>query len=180
MFKFERSLKLRQHFFSQPTCVNPQKSQFRLKSDFVPPGQFPSITTFIQTVKYDTYKTAKRGRFCPNTSLSERKAILDLIHDNTIIIKPADKGGAIVLMDYVDYRKGILSLLADENSYQESNFSSLRASHTGIKTLVDIGVANSWLHEKEAEYLFDPYPRTPVLYGLPKIHKGYNPLTFAR
>ena len=45
----------------------------------------------------------RRPRF--NTSKDERKAIGTLKKNTEIIIKPADKGGAIVIMDKANYIK---------------------------------------------------------------------------
>jgi len=40
-------------------------------------------------------------------SKKERDALLDLSKDNTVIVHPADKGGAIVLQRASDYEKEI-------------------------------------------------------------------------
>lgn len=110
--------------------------------------------------------------------MAEKKALNDLDDDDTIIIKPADKGGSIVMMDCTNYHNGMCMLLSDKDSYEKSDHSTLRASQAGIKAITDLGKTNGWVDQKTAENLFDPYPSTSVLYGLPKIHKGLNPLTF--
>lgn len=53
-------------------------------------------------------------------SKSEREALAELNNDKTVVIHPADKGGAIVLQNLSDYDNEINRQLGDSNFYKNS------------------------------------------------------------
>lgn len=165
MYKFERSLKLRQ-FFSPQQPSNPKltsrDTQFKLKSDFIPSGQFPTIETFIKTVKYDVRTNNTNNRRRLNLNSKEREALKTLRGDNSIITKHADKGGAIVVMDYDEYRKGMLSMLSDVESYTVTTHSNMRSACTRIKQTIDLGRTSGWVTDKMADFLYDDTAQIPL------------------
>ena len=81
----------------------------------------PKLTSFINNFQNDIHKTLteNKTKFCNNLSTDERKALKDLSTDKSIIIKPADKGGAIVIMNAEDYEKVCLDHLADKTFYEQ-------------------------------------------------------------
>lgn len=50
---------------------------------------------------------------------AEKNALSELSNDPTIVIKPADKGGAIVVQDIDRYRNEVLRQLSDTRFYQK-------------------------------------------------------------
>ena len=48
-----------------------------------------------------------------NLSKAERDELLDLSKDNKVVVRPADKGGAIVLQNAADYESEIKRQLSD-------------------------------------------------------------------
>ena len=53
----------------------------------------------------------------PNLTYSQRAALRDLRNDNSIVILPADKGNATVVMDRSTYSDKMNALLKDEGTY---------------------------------------------------------------
>ena len=53
-----------------------------------------------------------------NTALEQRNAIHSLASNNSIVIKEADKGGGIVILHTVFYKRKELEMLTDESHYQ--------------------------------------------------------------
>ena len=51
-----------------------------------------------------------------NLSNMEQKDFLKLSNDETIVIKPADKGGAVVILSTGHYQSMIMQHLSDENT----------------------------------------------------------------
>lgn len=95
LHKFVCNIKLRDMFGIR----DQQPQQFRLKSSFIPPSFNPSITLFHQLVICDLDKLEKRSpRTQDNLTKSQHACLNDLSNDTNIIIKPADKGGGIVIM----------------------------------------------------------------------------------
>lgn len=60
-------------------------------------------------------KDIQRGAFFvrDNMTSTERMGLKSLLEDNTIILKPADKGSSIVVMDRIAYIKEIERHLSD-------------------------------------------------------------------
>ena len=54
-----------------------------------------------------------------NITLEQRNAIKSLAEDSSIMIKEADKGGGIVLMNTDFYKRKILEMLVDESYYSQ-------------------------------------------------------------
>ena len=52
-----------------------------------------------------------------NVTRGERSAIKELRKDDSILILPADKGRATVIIDVTSYEEKALSLLQDDNVY---------------------------------------------------------------
>ena len=90
--------------------------------------------------------------------------------DKTIVIKEADKGGAVVVMDATYYRDGILQMLNDEEFYPETEEDTDNQTRKMINKLVE--EHGEGLFEEEAGYLTNFKHNTSYFYGLPKIHKS--------
>ena len=76
---------------------------------------------FIDNISNDltTHLTKNQNKFWNNLSDEQRKAIVDLANDDSIIIKPVDKGRSIVIMNSCDYINACFDTLADLNFYEE-------------------------------------------------------------
>ena len=105
-----------------------------------------------------------------NINKSQRKAIKDLQKDTSIVIKEADKGGAIVIMDANHYEQMVSDQLEDQS------FSKKLPQNEDKKTMSQIGklIRNHGqnLTKNEIDYLTNFEVRTSNFYGLPKIHKS--------
>ena len=58
-----------------------------------------------------------------NLSNMEQKDFLKLSNDETIVIKPADKGGAVVILSTGHYQSMIMQHLSDENTHKKTRLS---------------------------------------------------------
>ena len=56
-----------------------------------------------------------------NLTKDELLALKTLSSDKSIVIKEADKGGAVVIMDASYYRNAVLKMLEDEEFYSETD-----------------------------------------------------------
>lgn len=182
-YKFMRQLHLK-HFFS-PLNRNPSYSvtaaqtdtvkrntPFHKKSSFVPSTNLsPIITTFSKLVETDLEAMIKNdhGPKYHNLSGAERRALEEL--DNTdIVIRAADKGGAIVLLDSQYYNNKMLQHLSTP-SYRELPSNPVNEYKNEIDNLLKCALESDWITRKEHEFLSTQFPITAVMYSLPKIHK---------
>ncbi|CAJ0959325.1 unnamed protein product, partial [Ranitomeya imitator] len=121
------------------------------KSDFVPPVQVPVIDTFCKFVKADEIGILKRNK--------------------SITIKPANKGGALVVMDTVQYVSEIRSQLSDTSVYERLQVNPTQGYKLELDGIIDEALNDGLIDIKLAKYLKVEHPVVPVLYTLPKIHK---------
>lgn len=61
-------------------------------------------------------------RFCSNFSPHERLALQSLKEMQDITIKPADKGGAIVIMDKIDYDNYPIQTHTSDSSIKNTQY----------------------------------------------------------
>ncbi|XP_069354553.1 uncharacterized protein [Maniola hyperantus] len=106
-----------------------------------------------------------------NINREDRTALLDIRNNKDILILPADKGNATVIVDTEVYEDKINQLLADTNTYKKVNYNpTARTTNKIIKLL-------QALNDKNLLSQLRPHNSTsPKIYGLPKIHKLNWPL----
>uniref|UniRef100_A0A8C5P9J1 Reverse transcriptase domain-containing protein n=1 Tax=Leptobrachium leishanense TaxID=445787 RepID=A0A8C5P9J1_9ANUR len=107
-----------------------------------------------------------------NLTKEEKKAIKDLDKDETIIIKPADKGGGIVIWSKEAYNEESLRILGDERTYAKLKNNPITEIRDNLHTLLQDGRDKEILTEREFRYLMIEHIKTPHFYILPKIHKN--------
>ena len=56
-----------------------------------------------------------------NITRTEEKAIKELLDDNEIVIRSADKGSGITIIDTKDYRDMIFQELSDSSTYKQTS-----------------------------------------------------------
>ncbi len=111
----------------------------------------------------------------PNISREERQAIRALKNNTSIIIKPADKGSAVVLLDRADYIAEGLRQLSDITFYTILDHCPTIEYHLRIDQYITTLVIKKELSDECAKYLRHYKPRTSQFYMLPKIHKPTRP-----
>lgn len=111
-----------------------------------------------------------------NITEGERVALKDLKEDSSIMVLPADKGRATVVMNSTEYHLKCRELLSDTTTYKK-----LKKDPTNIysnkliaklKELQELGV----LTRSQYLHLYPTSTVTPKFYGLPKVHKPSCPL----
>ena len=102
--------------------------------------------------------------------------LTDLIKARDIIIKPADKGSAVVIQDLVDYIQEGERQLSDPKFYVETPYDLTELHQELINNLIEYMETSGQVSKKCANYLRISTPRTPQLYLLPKVHKKKIPM----
>ena len=87
------------------------------------------------------------------------------------MIKPADKGGSIVVMSSEQYDRGIKSHLCNDTFYSPLSSDPTVKLKSEIDTFIDSSLQKGWITEQEKYFLTTKHPICPAFYGLPKIHK---------
>ena len=173
---FQQRMMLRYHF----RYVNNLETIpiFRTKSDWKPPNyQHPAIQEYLHNILNDICKLCNKPQpNTPNFSKDEIKALNELKQRNDIVIKPADKGGKIVLWPAPQYLNEAHKQLSDTQYYTRVD-----KDHTPETALeIDTFLCSLKYKYKIDDELYDflspvSLLRTPIFYLLPKIHKPNIP-----
>ena len=99
----------------------------------------------------------------------ERNALTSLQNDPTIIIKEADKGGGIVIMNTSFYRDKMLEMLANDSFYKTTNDTCSKTTFKKIRNLIELAKD---ITRHEIAYLLEFDFKSSNFYELPKIHKS--------
>ena len=125
-----------------------------------------------QELRTETARILKKAK-PPKSNLKPRefKAIRELNKDENILVLPADKGNATVVINTEDYKRKINDLL-DPGSYKELRSDRTQRIVRTTKTLI----YKSDLGKEIKKKICKNEATVPRLYGLPKICKANIPL----
>lgn len=170
--QYHRRLKLIAHFGPNPSSLETQLP-------FQPPSQWepnwedlpPELKILIREDIHDTSNLILEPEK-PNLTHEEETALQKLSKDTSVVIKPADKGGRVVLMDRVDYIQEGYRQLNDTNYYQKLTTPIYHMTGELIHPILYTLKTSRFINHKQLQYLKgDPLPRPRKFYLLPKIHK---------
>ena len=125
IFLFNRRVRLTHHFNCDTPTTNPSPRDhfhpFKSSSGWTPPpGKDPFIDSFTGNLTTNTVNQPPPTRYGNSLNTGELQALKDLKLHNDIVIKPADKGGAIVLQNIKRYIEEGLRQLSNPENYEPS------------------------------------------------------------
>ena len=120
-------------------------------------------------------KRKNNRKFKRNQKKEEWTAITTLRNNKDIVIKPADKGGNIVIMNKEDYIQEGLRQLSDSNHYEILEEDPTQNYNNQIYQVLQQAANLNIIDDKMRKILYNKAPRIPNFYMLPKIHKPNNP-----
>ncbi|XP_072051788.1 uncharacterized protein [Amphiura filiformis] len=152
-------------FFHDKTSTSKELDPFEAlnpkRSNWTPlPGQYPALDSYI-------YKNV-------NITSKEREAITRLRNNPDIVIKPADKGGAIVVLRKDLYIQEAERQLSNADFYEEVQQDLTQDHNDTVIRTVEEFIDNGDLPESACN-LICTNPRQARFYLLPKIHKANTP-----
>ncbi|PIO11720.1 hypothetical protein AB205_0093780 [Aquarana catesbeiana] len=147
-------------------------SQLKNNSVFNPnTQQNESLTTFKKMVEQDIRKLKPK-----KVKAKIWKTINEIEKKKNIIIRPADKGGGLVILNKKDYESEMEKLLAIPNTYKKLRGNPKAEYKKKLKAYIQKGEKKGILNKKESKFLLPEAAKTPVIYYVPKIHKNqFNP-----
>ncbi|XP_041439924.1 uncharacterized protein LOC121400598 [Xenopus laevis] len=172
-YKFTRSLRLREHY----GCSLKGQAQdttppgYKLRNNFDPITHNTSLKTFSRMVNGAIRDTPAQIHNRGNLNKKEREALEQLKNNPSIIIKPADKGGAVVILDYAYYKSEICSQLADGSCYQKLTFDPTLKFQGQLGKMLDEAVTQGWITEDLRNFLYVKDPNWPIVATDPDLGK---------
>ena len=177
-FDFSRKMRLKWYFRDEVSQDFSEVPAFRKKSKWQPPEKdwSPYVEVFLSELEKELFSIEPSGRNHPNLSPEEREALKLLENDKSIVIKPADKGSAVVVWDRGDYLLEAYNQLSEETVYSEVKRNDRRIPDLvkASNGFFDELLAGKFISEREHQYLKWETLNSPnyaKMYLLPKIHK---------
>jgi len=169
--QYHRKLKLATYFQHKKESDPPP---FTPKSQWVPSaGTLPMEITTLVAADINHFDSSFRiSRSRPNLSPEETLALEELSNNKNIIIKPADKGSVVVVMDLEQYLWEGYRQLSDSNYYSKLDkpiyLDTIKLVDKILQTLYD----KKFINAKQMRFISGTFePRARIFYMLPKIHK---------
>lgn len=171
MQKYHRKLKLVAYF---------RKNNKREPRPFMPtstwnppPDKIPTpVHNLVEQDKKDFKQLYRRFPERTNLSRTEVKALRDLMHEKRIVIKPADKGSAVVIMGREQYVREASRQLNDETYYKKLEGPIYPQTIPIVHNIINSLYWSKFINKKQSQYLKGAeQPRERRFYILPKVHK---------
>lgn len=166
--QFCRKLRLTEFFHG---IDNNDSSIVKGKSNFTPTnGRNDFLDSVVGSIKNLPQPKKKTTFNNYNITYEERKALDSLRQREDLIIKEADKGSSVVIMDRSFYITQAEIILNDSSAYQQIGADDDHKLMKKICRLADN--YKSELTENEVKFITNFEYKTSNLYCLPKVHKS--------
>ena len=181
LFKFGRRLRLKEFHYDpdkidnyDPTDIKNHPKIKQPNHSTPLPGRDVFLDSFISKVSTEVMSKTKNPS-THNLTTEEKSALKDLTNNNLITIKPADKGGAVVIQNTTDYITECNRQLQDTHFYKPIDKDPTTKNNSLIISTLTEGVKNKDIDPELATLLVEKKPTTARFYTVPKIHKSNNP-----
>ncbi len=171
---FERRCRLRLHFMHN---IDPyhDDTKYRPPSAWTPvSGKSTALDSYLNNIT-EGIMSSQNHACSNNLTTAEHEALLKLSKNDQIEIKPADKGGAIVVLNRADYENECLRQLHNKSHYARTGIDLTPTVATTITNYLRLCKKQGTIPDKVVDHLIPKSPRTALFYILPKIHKENNP-----
>lgn len=171
MQDYHRHLKLAVYYQNKPESI---QLPFLPKSTWSPALALlpPEVSQLIQLDLNTLQHNHKIGWTKPNLSKFELEALEQLSSNNDIVLKPADKGSAVVIMDRADYLYEGFRQLNDTYYYTKLDNPIYKETIPLVDKIVNTLYTKKFINIKQKHFLLsEKEPRARRFYLLPKIHK---------
>ena len=169
---YHRRIQLAAYFGNTPQQA--RAPSFTSASFWTPPPERlpPEIKFLIKKDQIDFEKHFTLHQEKPNLSQEEQNALKELIKNKHIVIKPADKGSAVVIMGREQYILEATRQLNDNTYYTKLKEPIYPQAVPIVHQIINTLHSKKYINAKQKQYLKGDYePRPRRFYMLPKIHK---------
>ena len=145
--------------------------ELKLPSKFNPPK--PSMLEHIQEILNDRILTHNPSKGRPRNLTNKQYHLLEeLRKNNSIVIKKADKGSNIVIMDREFYVKETMRQLTDKKFYKKCEKDLTIEHYSLVQELILEMFNKKIISQQTYKFLSTGGKRTSIFYLLLKIHKN--------
>ena len=164
-----------QEYFSTKNHDNCSSTKYTKTKEWTPPnGRNQFIDSFVNRARsyYDNFVSniSHDTRYILPTN--QQTALKDLSSNNDIVIKEADKGGAITIINKDDYITDCNTLLEDNSTYHKT-ITDMMETH--LKEAENLFSSITIANEQHVSKLLPTQPKPGILYALPNYINLDNP-----
>ncbi len=171
---FERRCRLRLHFLYNLDPYH-DENKYRAPSAWTPiSGRSTGLDGYLKNI-IEGILHSPNYKCKNNLNMEEKAAMKKLCQNDKLEIKPADKGGCIVIMNRVDYENECLHQLKNKEHYARTGIDLTTTVATTVTNYLQLCKKHCTIPDKIVDHLIPKSPRTALFYTLPKIHKAGNP-----
>ena len=172
--EFGRKLKCKAYFHCNNIVEQDGQKfrQFMEKASWYPTEVDPTIEVYLRKLEERVLAINERGSDFSNLLKNEQEALKNLKKYHDIVIKEADKGGAVVVWGRKDYCKEAYKHLNDQQVYEVTESDPLNEVNVLVEKALDPLVNKGYINAANKKYLVVSKPHLGKFYLLPKIHKG--------
>ena len=145
-------------------------NHFKKKSKFDPKRKDAAIELYLSRLEEEISSLDYEVGYS-NLTKGERDAVYSLKDDNSIIVKEANKGSAVVVWDRDDYLREAKNQLNDKNVYKELTGDVEGPLEKIIKTFLKKIRDRRDISDSTLDYFLVNNPKLGRFYLQPKIHK---------
>ena len=170
---FSRRMRLNEFYYQQDFS---HESLLRKPSHFTPaPGRDESLDNYCDylsnlAANLDNLPVEQGKDNLTRFERAALKELRELVDSYKIVIMPADKGGAVVILDADHYKRMVESVFNDPDYFEASDGNQMKSTMNKIAALCK--KYNQQLTKEETSYLTKFDYKEANFYGLPKIHKS--------
>ena len=107
-------------FYRTKEANDSEENLFQKQSTFTPPRNrskdLDHQIDVMNNLNFEKMETKSKRNLCN----MDQKEVPKLSNDETIVIKPADKGGAVLILSTGHYQSMIMQHLLDENTFKKT------------------------------------------------------------
>ena len=148
-----------------------QHKDLKIKSTWMPPVP-PLLEHVKQLIISDIQNTQLKPCRQKNLTREQFQSIYTLRNNTNIVIKPADKGSGVVILNRDDYIREGERQLGDTNFYKSVDLDLTQTHCDQVRRVIDSMFHNNEITGDTYRYLLTDNKRTAEFYMLPKIHKS--------
>ena len=168
--KYHRSLRIQCWLNKKPATLDHNQQigpysdvkslKIKSNSTWNPPTGPPNLEYIIASNETGLLTTQPKSNYTPaNITRSDAKCISDLASDPNIVIKKADKGGAVVIQNRADYIQEGTRQLSNGKFYQKMNSDLTNPHNEMVKKQLQDMTTRGEITKRVRDYLLLDTPR---------------------
>ena len=179
---FARKIKWKEYWFGKETDEEWTPPIFPVQKSNLPRNTSKEVEGFLSGIKGELVGS-QPNQIHDNLTREERTAFKILIEkqaNKELIVKPADKGAGVCVLNYTDYVNLCENHLQEKtkdgyNYYRKSSECDLAQAREKITNILKIGLFEDFISNEEYKAMIPTEMGPGRLYLIPKVHKQHPP-----